>query len=73
MPKHFEPTNWVYMFHLPYNLDEIPSYRTYIKGFVETIFGEIDEIHFFNYKEFFEVGKTKNNSDPTELESSLRE
>lgn len=61
------------MFHLPYNINEVPSYRTYLKGFVESAFGDIEEIHFFNYMDFFEIDRTKNKQDPTEIETKLRD
>lgn len=72
IPRKLESTNWVYMFHLPYDLDEVSTYREYIKGFVSSSFGEFEELHFNNFKDFFEMSKKKT-KDPTESDLVLQE
>lgn len=71
IPKKFEKSNWVYMYHLPYDLNEVPNYTTYIKKFVESSFGEIEEINFFNYRDFFEIERIRAKEDP--IQRGLRD
>ncbi|KAL4471643.1 hypothetical protein ABPG74_008536 [Tetrahymena malaccensis] len=75
IPKKFEKSNWVYLYNLPYDLNEVPNYTTYLKKFIESSFGEIEDINFFNYRDFFEIEKVKGKEDPINrnLRDSLQE
>ncbi|KAL4511874.1 hypothetical protein ABPG72_012719 [Tetrahymena utriculariae] len=75
IPKKFEKSNWVYLYNLPYDLNEVPNYTTYLKKFIEISFGEIDDINFFNYRDFFEIERVKGKEDPINrnLRDSLQE
>ncbi|EAR94361.1 hypothetical protein TTHERM_00046950 (macronuclear) [Tetrahymena thermophila SB210] len=75
IPKKFEKSNWVYLYNLPYDLNEVPNYTTYLKKFIESSFGEIEDMNFFNYREFFEIERVKGKEDPIHrnLRDSLQE
>ncbi|EGR28836.1 hypothetical protein IMG5_168720 [Ichthyophthirius multifiliis] len=67
-----QKSNWVYVYNLRYNIYETPLYTQSILEFIKKTFGEIEEIKFYNYSDFFEL-KQQEEKDPNQLFEEVEE
>lgn len=49
------PSTFVYIYRLPYKIDDIPTYENSLKEKLERFFGKVKSIKIFQYKDFLDI------------------